>query len=132
MDLLLISVWRPKFKNSIQKYKISCLGQRLIAEYGPNVDFSMESKVYEIPHGNFGFHVRDNASSQNINLMLTSIWKATCKEFINKIKDFMFGTVLIAEYGPNVDSIWKAKCKEFHWEIKDFMFGTALNRRIWT
>ena len=115
MDLLLISVWRPKFKNSIQKYKISCLGQRLIAEYGPNVDFSMESKVYEIPHGNLGFHVRDNASSQNINLMLTSMWKAKCKEFHWKINDSMLEHSADSQ---NMDlmltSVWRAKCKEFH------------------
>ena len=46
MDLMWISVWRAKCNEFHEENQLFHVGaQRLPAEYGPNVDLSMESKM---------------------------------------------------------------------------------------
>ena len=62
------------------------------AEMAPRVDFSMESKMLGIPMENEGIQVlmemANQAKSQKWHLELTSVWRAKCKEFHRKMKEF--------------------------------------------
>ena len=57
------------------------------------VDLSMESKMYGFPKENGRIHVTlgtaDLAESQKWHLKLTSVWKAKCLDFVQKMIGFM-------------------------------------------
>ena len=55
----------------------------------------------------------DSASSQNMDIKWTSVWRAKCKEFQRKIKDFgasgVQGQREFAEHGLKVDLSMESK-----------------------
>ena len=63
--------------------------QQQLAENRPRVGIRKESKVYGIPSDSEGSRVwillTDSATSQKAELEGTSVWRATCKEFLNTL-----------------------------------------------
>ena len=83
-------------KNSNGKSRVSEVSgagaQRQIAENGPKVGLGMESNMYGIPKGDRGFRrsvvLEHSNNSQKMDLEWASVWRAKCKEFHRKTKEF--------------------------------------------
>ncbi len=74
----------------------SAAAQQQLADHGPKVDVSMESKLYGYPKENDGDLLWDSSSSQNMYLKWTFISRATCKGFRRKMHQ------KLAEHGHRV------------------------------